>query len=150
VKPITKWQANDGFLFATEAECLAHETLCAKVNDVLSRLRSVPNTSEFWRGGGFVQQDKLTFLSVQRELAAMAHERHRGCGFDDHFEFVATTDLPAGGNLIGRLLDDAGPAPISNGWRRLVRTDRQFREWGQPYFAANPAHGTQQEIGASS
>lgn len=150
MKPITRYQSDDGLLFETEVACRAHEQLVLAVAAITAQLRPVPRSSEFNNGQGFVQQDRETFLGVQRELAALAHAAHEDRGFDRHFNFVAEAEQPVGGSFIGRLLDDAGPAAMRAGWARVMCTDPYFREWGQPYFAANPAAGEQIELGAST
>ncbi|HEU4662507.1 MAG TPA: hypothetical protein VFS55_00605 [Dokdonella sp.] len=148
MKTVTRYQSDDGLFFETEVACRKHEALVARVAEILARLRPVPTTTEFANGEGFVQQDRDTFLGVQRELSALARIAHEDRGFDRHFDYVDTADHPCGGSFIGRLLDDGGPAAVRAGWSRLMCTDPYFREWGQPYYAANPTTGMQVDVGA--
>lgn len=47
-------------------------------------------------------------------------------------------------SYVGRLLGECrGLRPLSNAWRRFGCIDKMGKEWGQPYFAANPEKGTQ-------
>jgi hypothetical protein len=50
-------------------------------------------------------------------------------------------------SYVGRLLGDYGIRPLENAWYRFSCVDKQYREWGQPYFATNPDKGTNVCVG---
>ena len=40
--------------------------------------------------------------------------------------------------------------PLERAWGRIACIDKQFREWGQQYFANNPSEGKQVRLNAET
>ena len=107
-RAIQKFRADDGTEFNTEAECDSHEALCADVATILATLNPRPNNSGFNNGGGYVQQSAESFGAAHAALLIVANRCING---------------------------HPRPEVVSKAWLRIMCTDKNFREWGQPYFA---------------
>lgn len=138
MKQITKYQASDGTEFYAKKECSDYEALIERINFIMARLKPLPEDKncDFSNGGGFVQQSELSFKSVKFDLL---------CEIKKHInhKWVEHTMNDEGVHLsyVGRLISDKDIRPITSAWYRLMCTDKQYREWGQPYFAEHPEEG---------
>ena len=47
-------------------------------------------------------------------------------------------------SYVGRIVD--GNAPFSKAWYRFMCIDKDYREWGQGYFALHPNEGKQVKL----
>jgi hypothetical protein len=145
VKAVQKFLADDGTQFDTEHDAMQHESLCQEIWRLMQKLRPLPDLPhcEFANGAGYVQQIPADFLHVQAELARIAQRSFPSGNFSHHFDHAINATKPAGHTFIGRLMDDGCPSPVSRAWNRIMCTDDQFREWGQPYYAMHPEKATQ-------
>jgi hypothetical protein len=139
MKTITKFQADDGCEFKTSDECQAHESLCAAVVKIMSKLTAEPKDDHcnFSNGRGYIQHDPLTFLDVRNALLELGAAQFSE---DSNLRvwFEQCKDGKRHVYWISRLLDDNGQLVILRAWNRIMNTDDSFREWGQMYFVLNP------------
>lgn len=120
MKPITKYQSDDGNVFDTAEKCLAYEGMLSRLSEVEFRtLGPKPYSSDFWNGGGYIQHD----FDLVDECRSVVKEISKS-GEEGSPEFKA----------------------ICKVLRRLESIDKNTREWGQPYFASNPFTGKQVEF----
>lgn len=138
MKTVNRYIADDGSEFTTEGACRKYEGLCGEVNAVMARLPVRPSEVDYQNGGGYLQHDPETWQAVKLDLLhiikrVMPHE------WVDHAIAKATTHP----SWVGRLIDDGGEKVLRQAWFRIYCTDSEFREWGQPYYAANPGEGKQ-------
>lgn len=140
MKPITKWQADDGAEFNSQAECATYEVLCREVDGIMARLPVRPDDTgcRFSNGHGYLQHDPAAWLSVQRDLARIGRRYFEEQSGRRHFDYVIDAGKPMVHTLAGRLVNDGCPAPVWRAWSRLMCVDSRFREWGQPYYALHP------------
>lgn len=135
MKQITKYKAVDGKEFLTEKECLDYEALIERVNTIMSGLKPLPKDEgcDFANGYSFVQQSKAAFKLVKLNLLneIKKHINHKWVEQtmeDDDMHLL----------YVGRLVGDYDINPLSKALYRLMCIDKEYREWGQPYFANNP------------
>ena len=133
MKKIAKWVAIDGTEFNEEQKCIDYENLISKVKSIEAKLPSIPDTTDFSNGDGYIQHDEVVTNSVRVEILELCK------GYIDHkWVQQSIDDSTIHPSYVARLLDDYNIRPISNLWYRFHCIDKKYREWGQPYFAANP------------
>ena len=133
MKKIAKWVAIDGTEFNEEQKCIDYEKLITKVESISAKLPSIPDTTDFSNGGGYIQHDKVVTDAVRVEILELCKEY-----IDHNWIQQSIDDLNVHPSYVARLLDDYNIRPISSLWHRFWCIDKKYREWGQPYFAANP------------
>jgi hypothetical protein len=130
MRPITQYEALDGTIWSSQANCQRYENMCERISAIMSRLPDVNVEGE-----NSVPLDKDIFISVQRDLVMLFEEY----GYTDrHTEWARNATVPAGHTLIGRYIDDATDAalrPIARAWRRVMCVGQDFRQYSQPYYA---------------
>lgn len=135
MQQITKYQAIDGMEFNSENQCRDYEELIDLVNKIMSALNPLPKDAgcDFSNGHSFVQQSASTFKLVKSNLLAVIKR------FIDH-RWVQQTidDNTVHLSFVGRLVGEGNLHPLSNAWKRLSCIDKEYREWGQQYFAEHP------------
>ena len=120
MRAVTKYEADDGVIFATEQQAISRDVLIAECESfkALIGIAAVKEVgSGFSSGGGFIQHSRGTGDRIHKFL------KEKGANRD--------TDGP-----VGRLIWL---------WQCL---DEQDRQWGQPYFAIHPDKGQQVEVTA--
>lgn len=137
---ITRYISDDGNTFYDEVSCRKHELLLAEVGAIMARLPSLPDNEDykFGNGGGYIQHDVETFMSVRRQLLELANTIEPHKWFTDAIE----KGLDVHASWPGRLISDMG-GPLNKAWYRIMCVDKLFREWGQPYYAEHPNEGEQ-------
>lgn len=134
---ITKYKAVDGHEFRTEHECIAYEALIISTLAIMDQLPKKPKDDgcRFSNGHGYLQHDKETFDKVKKELL------HLFATKVDHKWIQQSID---GENIhpswVARIIGDYNLNPFHEAWYRIQCVDRNYREWGQPYFANTPEH----------
>ena len=132
MKPVVKYSAEDRTLFDTQAKAEAHDQLCSSVDAAMRPLGEPPERdAEFRNVGGYVQHDQATRDICKGNLVKIAQEIH------EWFRKYPAHEIHLQ-SFGGRLLCEAGPAPLWRAWCRLTNIDDQGREWGQAYFAMHP------------
>jgi hypothetical protein len=134
MKTIKKFQADDGTEFTKESDCIAHEALCAEIDEIMRKLPNRPDDSgcKFSNGYGFLQHDPKTFWAVRDELLRIGNRLIPHKWFDQALE-----DRTAHPSWVGRLIGESS-RPLDRAWSRIMCVDSNLREWGQPFYANNP------------
>jgi hypothetical protein len=145
VKAITVYEAADGARFDKETECIAYEDLCLEVGSIMEKLKPRPDDAgcNFSNGTGFRQHSKESFLDAQRSLVKIARRFFNDKYSTPHFDHAEAAVFPVGHTMVSRFINEGCPRPVDRAWHRLGCFDKQFREWGQPYYAMNPDKGEQ-------
>ena len=140
MKQVIKYEAKDGAVFDSAEKCLEHEALIDEIDAVMSALPKKPNsdTCRFDNGHGYIQHSSADFLAAKNSLLRIANR------IWPHKWFVSTIERPDERHhgYAGRLISEMA-APLYKAWYRISCTDKNYREWGQPYYAENPPSGAQ-------
>jgi len=133
MKMITKYKAFDNTEYTDQSKCIEHEANCKQADLIINKLKKVPNSCDFTNGEGYVQHDYSNVLSVRNEFLEF-------CKRYTTFKWIQETidggfDVDA--SWAGRVIGESAPNYISKMWYRFSCIDKQQREWGQPYYAAN-------------
>ncbi len=134
MKTITKFVANDNSEHMTEVACIERDYLIAQVNEIMGTLPARPDDKgcDFSNGDGYWQHEPATVLAVRDALLTLARRNFAHKWLDQSLA-DPTVDWSWAARIIGE-----GPRPIADAWNRIGCIDKQFREWGQPYYAMNP------------
>lgn len=134
MKMVTKYKANDGAEFDNANACKKYEQLCAEIDAVMATLprRPADKDCKFANGHGYLQHNQETFLAARAALLTIGNRLIPHKWFQ---QSLSNTDIHP--SWCGRLIDEVS-APLSRAWLRISCVDKEFREWGQPYFANNP------------
>lgn len=140
METITKFKADDGEEFDAKSDCMAHEALCAEISEVMRLLPPTPKDDgcDFANGLGYIQHDSATFGKVREALLRIGNRISHHRWFDDALANPSTVHP----SYPGRIIDDVS-RPLALAWYRVMCTDKELREWGQPFFANNPKAGNQ-------
>jgi len=141
METITKFKAIDGKEFTDKNECIKYESLIERVNNVMSALPKNPDGCDFANGSGFIQHDKQVLRQTQVKILELCKEY-----IDHKWIQQSIDDITVHPSWVARLLGDYGIRPLENAWNRFQCVDSQGREWGQPYYAANPEKASQVQI----
>lgn len=140
MKTLTIFEASDGSRFNSPSKCQEHENLIVALNEAILPL------GEEWniKSEQFFQHDKEAALQAKRNVMAIVRARY---GTATYPVMGANPDEIHPRSVVGRIIADKGPTVLNYAWSRLSRINwDNFREYEQPYFAANPDKATQ-EIG---
>lgn len=143
MQAIQKFRADDGAEFRSEAECVAHEALCAEIDEVVSLLPPRPKDDgcNFANGDGYIQHDPMKFGRVREALLRIANRLYPHKWFDQ----ALAKPNEVHSSYPARLIDETS-RPLATAWYRVSCTDNKFREWGQPYYANNPSEAKEQHV----
>lgn len=147
MEAITKYKAKDGIVFDSEKECLDYENLIDQVNLVISKLDDpikYKKDYDFVNGRGYIQHDPATFFEVKKEILGLINSKINHPIIKKAFETYGTNEV--NDSWVSRILGDYYYNPLDHAWYRIYCTDSKFREWGQPYYKANPHEGLQIQI----
>lgn len=131
---IIRFQTRDLREFDEAAPARAHEKLLDAIDALTLRLPPLPvdDGKSFANGTGFLQHAPHRVREVKEGIIAL-------WGGDADIQREAVHLPPFSSALCGLLSDSNSPLyPL---WWRLGCIDRQWREWGQPYFALHPLKG---------
>ena len=134
--PVTRFRANDGSEHQTPEAAKERDAVVAAIHEVEAPLGQRLDDCKFTNGGGYVQHDPKAVRQVTVNLLRLAVIEMPRWAADRPEMFNAATFRPGG--FLGRLLDDSR-SPLYRLYCRLWCIDEQNREWGQPYYAANPS-----------
>jgi hypothetical protein len=141
MKEVLRYQANDGKLFDTKGKCIDHDDKLTEVSKIISQLEDKPDSCDFSNGSGYIQQYEDVFLKVRKELLELAKKDTDHKWLQQSIDDI-TVDLSWGGRIIGECCIDA----LYRAWSRLSCIDKQFREWGQPYYSTHPEEATNKRL----
>lgn len=137
MKTVTKYQADDGTEFSSEAKALAHEALCTEIAGIVSALPELPKDdgSRFVSGHGYIQHDPAVFWTVRENLLKIAKRFTDLQWIDQAIE----DRVGVHPSWPTRAINECCPEPLSEAWYRIYCTDAvTLREYGQPFYASNP------------
>lgn len=133
METITKFRAYNGAEFNAEEKCRIYESNCRKADAIVSKLPERPDDLDFSNGHGFIQHDPEIFKKVRRKLLEQANDECEHKWFTQSIE-----DESCHPSWAHRIISEACTKNLNDAWYRILCTDFEFREWGQPYYAANP------------
>lgn len=139
MRKIQKWCAKDGAEFFEEEQCRSYERHCRAVKEAMEPMGKRPPGCSFSNGSGYLQHTKEEFIAVRRKLLEIAKE------FTDHRWIQDSIDkgLTVHPSYAGRIISECTTIPLDRAWSRIMCVDKNFREWGQPYYAENPNEAKQ-------
>lgn len=126
MRKITRYQSDDGKEWPTARDCLKYESICAKVDEIMSRLKPAPTKLH-----KPVQQDKQAILDVAHKLAVVAVTA-KPSSFKEG-ESVMSKDMRDFGGIF---FDEH--APIARAYRRLIQIDTGLQEWTLEGYQSRP------------
>lgn len=129
MRPVTRWQSDDGNEYGTEAECIAHEALDAKVAAIMAPLPKRPKLGD---GQFFRHADTAPIIAARLALVELAGE------MTDDVRPMLASGNPMLDYGLDKMMGERHGGEISCAWGRLVIIDRQGREWSRPYYALHP------------
>lgn len=134
MEEIRKYRADDGAEFNNEGACIAHEALCAEINEIMATLPKRPkdDACKFSNGHGYLQHTAEKFWPARDALLRIGNRLFPHKWFDQ-----ALADHTVHASWAGRLIDETS-RPLARAWHRMMCVDKELREWGQPYYANNP------------
>jgi hypothetical protein len=135
MKPITRYQADDGSIWETPEEATARDRLLAAIPEATAPLGPAPDDERMGDGAGYRRHAPSDVLEVRRRLIALAREEFPDFAASNP-EWFDPDEHPAW-SFLGRVLGD-GVSPLFAAWRRLMCTDDAGREWIQPYYVSRP------------
>ena len=141
METITKYKAIDGLEFESKKQCVEHEILIEKVDKIMSKLEAHPkeDNCDYANGSGFIQQDESTVKKVRLELLKLIKTKIKHKWIQQSID-----DDTIHPSYVGRIVH--GNAPFSKAWYRFMCIDKDYREWGQGYFALHPNEGKQVKL----
>jgi hypothetical protein len=139
MKKVTMYEANDGTRFDREARCEQYEELCDKVEQAMLILpRYGIDSCNFANGEGYIQHTKSTYSKARNAVLELAKTVSN---YDGLQQCIDNHELHL--SYPRRYLDGgAMHNPIQKALARLLCIDKNYREYGQPYFANNPHEAT--------
>jgi len=142
MKTIIKYIANDGKEFKVESECLEYDKLIEWCNNLMSVLPELPKNDgcRFANGQGYIQHNKEIFDKFKTDVLLKAQD------YIDHKWISETLHGDAHPSFAGKLIYESGLDPLYSAWCRVQNTDKNYREYGQMYYAVNPNQSTGGQI----
>ena len=141
MKEIIKYVAKDGKEFSNKSKCIAYENLIDEVAEIMSAFPPEPEGDgcKFANGQGYIQHKEAYFTKAKREILAVArrYSKHHWLEDDNSHPSYAM-------RIIGEL-----NTPLHDAWLRIYKTDKEYREFGQVYYAEHPEKAEQFDIYAS-
>lgn len=146
MKTVTRYQADDGSLWADEAKARERDDLSRAVALAMAPLGPLfKNESgcDFANGLGYVRHDPGTVRAVKGALILLSHPVI-GYWLDE--QAAKGVDLLAvHPSWFCRVIDHYSD-PLAKAWSRLWCIDEQGREWGQPYYADHPGEAESHDV----
>lgn len=134
MKTITKYVAYDGAEFTDAERCQTYENNSHAADAIIAQLSAPPDKGcEFVNGHGYLQHGSEQFYKVRRELLQQALKE---C--DNDWIRQSLADDTVHPSWAYRIIGEACTRQLSRAWSRIMCTDPDLREWGQPYYAAHP------------
>ena len=135
MKSIIKYVSEDGREFTDEQSCVTYEALCKEVNAIMSRLIPRPDlpSCSFENGAGYIQHDASTAQEAKLGILSIAKRIYPHAWFDQ-----SISDKNVDPSWAGRIIGEFSQKCVYQAWSRFQCMDKQFREYGQPYYALHP------------
>jgi hypothetical protein len=135
MKVITKYISDDDLEFTSEDACISYEALCKEVAETMSKLAERPNLSGcgFENGDGYIQHNPDSAWAAKVAILKIANGIYPHKWFDQSMD-----NKSADPSWAGRIIDEFSEKCVRQAWYRFQCMDKQFREYGQPYYALHP------------
>lgn len=142
MKQITKYQSYTGREFDQPEACEKYEANCRIADRIIAQLppQQENDGCNFDNGGGYIQHHLELFQKVRRELLQQANSEFT------HIWFTQSMAGDKHPSWAARLIDESCTEQLRKAWYRIYCTDTNLREWGQPYYAANPGSGKDRRL----
>lgn len=127
METITKYRANDGCEFSTEAEALKRDHLIAAIDSAMAPMAGVPEL----RPDQYYQHLPSVVLACRCSIVLLCRIEYPNTQV---FKAEPASVHPQ--SFAGRFLGD-NPGPLYDAWCRFMRIDNAGREYEQPYYAMN-------------
>lgn len=131
METIQKYKSFCGKIFDSQEECLRYEKLSYKAKDVLLKFQ-IPDNIRLGNGDGYIQRTKEDYLYLEKKLVELSNKYFKPKEKFTGFSYY-----------LGRVIDDSNTSCLNQITHKLMCIDDQYREWDQPYYAANPDKGKQ-------
>ncbi|GAF83388.1 unnamed protein product [marine sediment metagenome] len=133
---IIKYIAHDGREFLDGQACLDYEADGKEIDEIMSLLHPIPEDDgcNFVNGHGFIQHERAVFMKARRALLEKAKEF-----IDMHWIQESIDDETVHPSWAGRIIGESPHRYLVSAWQRISCVDKQFREWGQSFFAGSSA-----------
>lgn len=143
MKKVERYETTNGRLFEDANKAEAHEVFLLEVKAIEKMLPALPKNDgcSFANGDGYIQHTRESFNAYK---AAVLRLGGKHC-HKEMTKWAKTPDEVANMGIAGRYFDD-GNRDLYRLWNRVMCTDADFKEWGQPYYALNPGKGTLKKI----
>lgn len=126
MKPVLKFQSDDGREFATRELCEQHENLVKQIAILEELHLHGPQHKNIHNG--WVQHDTKDVTAFKVAILKLAEPILGGP--------IREPEKVHPHSSVGRMIDDSGSILYAP-WVRLMSIDEQGREHNQPYFAIN-------------
>lgn len=136
MKIITKYKSDDGREFLDMDACIKYEDLCRKVSEIMSELSSIPDlpSCDFANGAGYVQHDAVTAKKARVAILKIVDELMPHKWFKS-----ALSDELIDSSWVSRLIGEMSERCLQDAWHRFACMTRDYKEYGQPYYAKHPS-----------
>lgn len=135
MKSITKYVSDDGLEFTSERECISYEALCKEVSEIMDKLAPRPALPGcgFENGDGYIQHDPEVAWAAKVAILKVANGI-----FPHQWLEQSMDDKSVDPSWAGRIIGDLSQKCVYQAWHRFQCMDKEFREFGQPYYALHP------------
>ena len=149
MKTVTMYEAADGSRYTKAKQATIRDMIIEKVEEAMAPLgpQFKDEGCHFANGRGWIKHDPAKVKEVKRALIEVG-KGPLGWWYDKQLKLHGKTldDLmTCHGSWFGRMLDGSC-APLERAWSRMCCITEDGREFGQPYYAANPDKTTGGEL----
>ena len=143
MKKVERYESRDGVLWESEDKAEKHEAFLDEIDVIKQLLPPLPKDEgcHFANGHGYIQHTRESFNAYKVAILQLGGE----ICYAPMKEWANEPDSVANMGIAGRYFDD-GNHHLYRLWHRVMCTDGNYREWGQPYFALNPDKGEMKKI----
>lgn len=134
VSEVTRYTTADGRQFTSREAAEQYAAQAEHIQAVMSLLPPAPDSTNYANGDGYIQHRELDVRQVWNTLLRLAGEY-----LGEHKWYTQSLDFGADSSWAGRLIGESDHKALWKAWFRMTCLNRNtMREYGQPFFAANP------------
>jgi hypothetical protein len=135
METVQKFISDDGREFLDRDQCVSYEALCKEVAEIMSKLAPIPDLPScgFANGAGYIRHDFVAAQQARRAILRLANSVMPHKWFEQ-----SIADHSTDPSWAGRLISEMSEKCIYQAWYRFSCMTKDFREFGQPYFARHP------------
>lgn len=134
METIQKYRAFDGKIFDSIEDCKKYEDIAIEVKNFLASIEDSEKYNEgcnFSNGNGFIQHPQGTYKIIENKLVELSNKYFKQDKPFTQFNYY-----------LGRIIDDSNMKCLNKLSYKLMCTDSQEREFGQPYYTSHPEQAT--------